>query len=168
MIVDNINALNAAKARISKLERLIDKRLPRELATLPGVYGFTNVGLFLRAVKAAATKRGLPAKKSAILKHRKRAKITDAIRAKVRSGLKSGKTCAQMAKELRISLPSVQNIKKALGLMRKSKRPARKSKARNVPAGPSSVEKLQTKQVSLKKQLTAESTLETRGPAPSS
>ena len=52
-------------------------------------------------------------------KTRKRAKITDAIRAKVGKLVKAGQTGSQIAKALGISLPSVQNIKKALGLVRK-------------------------------------------------
>lgn len=48
----------------------------------------------------------------------KRAAITDAIRAQVRDLHRAGHTGAEIAKAVKISLPSVQNIKKALGLVR--------------------------------------------------
>jgi len=146
MITNKIKALAEEKARIVKLERLIAEGLPRELATLPGVYGFTNVGLFLRAVKAAAGKRS----GSVRTKRRRRAKITDAVRAKVKKLVKSGKTGAHIAKVLDISLPSVQNIKKALGLVRGSK-PSRKLKARSKPAKRATVVKPKKKKESPKK-----------------
>jgi DNA-binding CsgD family transcriptional regulator len=44
--------------------------------------------------------------------------ITDETRASVKKLAESGKTGAQIAKTLKISLPSVQNIKKALGLVK--------------------------------------------------
>ena len=44
--------------------------------------------------------------------------ITDATRAKVKSLVAAKKTSAQIAAELDISVPSVQNIKKALGLVK--------------------------------------------------
>jgi len=47
--------------------------------------------------------------------------INDATRATVKKLVEAGKTGAQIAKEVRISLPSVQNIKKALGLVKARK-----------------------------------------------
>ena len=45
--------------------------------------------------------------------------ITDDTRAQVKKMVESDKTGAEIAKALGISLPSVQNIKKALGLVKK-------------------------------------------------
>jgi hypothetical protein len=101
--------------------------LNRELAGLPAKFGFSDLGASVRAVKAAAGgKRGRPAKAPVLVKRRKRAKITDAIRARVKKLVKAGRTGSQIAKALKISLPSVQNIKKAFGLVRTSKKPARR------------------------------------------
>ena len=50
---------------------------------------------------------------------RRRAVITDETRASVKKLVESGKTGGEIAKSLGISLPSVQNIKKALGLVKK-------------------------------------------------
>ncbi len=67
-------------------------------------------------VKAAPAAVKRPAKKRA-----KRAVITDATRAQVKRAVESGRTGSEIAKQLGISLPSVQNIKKALGLVRRAK-----------------------------------------------
>lgn len=52
-------------------------------------------------------------------KRRRRAVITDETRGQVKKMVESGKTGNEIAKSLGISLPSVQNIKKALGLVKK-------------------------------------------------
>ena len=52
-------------------------------------------------------------------KRRSRAVITDETRAQVKKMVNDGKTGSQIAAELGISLPSVQNIKKAAGLVKK-------------------------------------------------
>jgi DNA-binding CsgD family transcriptional regulator len=52
---------------------------------------------------------------------RKRATITDATRAEVKTMVEAGKTGAEIAAALGISPPSVQNIKKALGLVKAGK-----------------------------------------------
>ena len=57
--------------------------------------------------------------KSASTKRRKRATITDEIRAEVKKLVGAGKTGGEIARSVGISLPSVQNVKKALGLVRK-------------------------------------------------
>ncbi|MES2697761.1 MAG: helix-turn-helix domain-containing protein, partial [Verrucomicrobiota bacterium] len=53
---------------------------------------------------------------------RTRSVITDDTRAEVKKLVEAEKTGAEIAKALKISLPSVQNIKKALGLVRKQKK----------------------------------------------
>lgn len=45
--------------------------------------------------------------------------ITDETRAQLKKLVEAGKTGSEIAKSLKISLPSVQNIKKALGLVKK-------------------------------------------------
>ena len=158
MITDKIKALAAAKAQVAQLEQSIALGLTRELAALPAAFGFSDVGAFVRAVKAAAGwKRGRPAKTPRLVKHRKRAKITDAIRAKVKKLVEAGKTGSQIAKALKISLPSVQNIKKALGLVRTSKKPARNPRTRRAPAKRAGAPKLRKKRVSPKKSAAPES-----------
>jgi len=99
--------------------------LKTELAALPAKYGFSTVKAFAKAVKAAVGgggKVGGAAKpKASGGKNRTRAVITDETRANVKKLVEEGKSGAAIAKELKISLPSVQNIKKALGLVKARK-----------------------------------------------
>lgn len=121
MVIDKLKAIAAAKVRVARLEKSVARELSRELAGLPAKFGFTEVEAFIGAVEEAAgaklRRRGRPAKAAAPTR-RKRAKITEAIQAKVKKLVKAGKTGTQIAKAVGISLPSVQNIKKAFGLIR--------------------------------------------------
>ena len=126
MVANNLKKLAAARAKIAKLERAIENELRAELAGLPAKYGFESAGAFAAAVRAAGgARRGRRAGAKAGRggpgrKRRRRAVITDATRGSVKKLVEAGKTGAAIAKALRISLPSVQNIKKALGLVKKS------------------------------------------------
>jgi hypothetical protein len=155
MVINKIKALAAAKAHVAQLEQSISCELSRELAGLSAAYGFGDVDSFIDAVKGATGKKrgrgpGRPAGEAAPKKN-KRAKITDAIRAKVKKLVKAGKTGSHIAKALKISLPSVQNIKKALGLVRKSKKSASKPAARGKSAKRSAPAKSPKKRTSPKK-----------------
>jgi hypothetical protein len=122
MAINKIKVLEAAKAKIAAkiaaLEKKILAQRQRQLATLPAKYGFESTAAFLKAVKkAAGGKAHAPGGK----KRRTRAVITDETRAAVKKLAEAGKTGAAIAKSLAISLPSVQNIKKALGLVKARK-----------------------------------------------
>jgi len=121
MITTKIQQLAATRAKIANLEKAIANELNRELSALPAKFGFDSVQAFVKAVKAAA--RGRPGKAGKKpgggKKRRSRAVITDATRAQVKKLVEAGKTGGQIAKSVGISLPSVHNIKKALGLVKK-------------------------------------------------
>jgi hypothetical protein len=123
MVTKQIKELEATKAKIATLEKSIAKRLHRELASLHKTYGYESLKDFVKALKASSgssrtARRGKPSKGAAKAKRRKRAIITDDTRASVKKLVESGKTGSQISKALGISLPSVQNIKKALGLVK--------------------------------------------------
>ncbi len=122
MVTAKIKQLAANKAKVAALEKSIAAELNRELAGLPQAYGFDNVDAFVAAVRAAGGKRrGRPAKAAAAApagKRRKRAVITAETKAEVKKLVGEGKTGAEIAKTVGISLPSVQNIKKELGLVK--------------------------------------------------
>jgi hypothetical protein len=80
--------------------------LKKELAALPARYGFKTAAAFTAAVRAVS---GKP---------RKRSVITDATRAKVKKYVEEGKTGREIMELVGVSLPSVHNIRKALGLVR--------------------------------------------------
>jgi hypothetical protein len=125
MVTDKLKELQAARAKIASLEKAVQDELNKELAALPAKYGYASADEFIRALKGAGgRRRGRPAKSAAAPaktggKRRRRAVITDETRASVKKMVESGKTGAAIAKALGISLPSVQNIKKALGLVKK-------------------------------------------------
>ena len=124
MVTDKIKTLAITKARVAELEKSIATELNRELAALPSKYGFESLPDFFEAVKAASRGkgRGAPkAKSTAGSKRRKRAVITAETKAKVKTLVEAGKTGAEIAKTVGISLPSVQNIKKDLGLVKARK-----------------------------------------------
>ena len=127
MLTEKIKELEAAKAKVDELEQKIAAERTAELAALPASLGYESVAAFVKAVRAAAG--GKPVKrrkarktaskpKKKQKKTRTRAKITDETRAEVKKLVEAKKTGAEIAKALGISLPSVQNIKKALGLVK--------------------------------------------------
>lgn len=125
MVTDKIKTLAITRARVAELEKSIATELNSELAALPSKYGFDSLPAFFDAVKAASRgksrnpAKGKPAAGGS--KRRKRAVITAETKAKVKSLVEGGKTGAEIAKLVGISLPSVQNIKKDLGLVKARK-----------------------------------------------
>lgn len=133
MVTDKIKELEAARAKLASLEQSIADEMNKELAGLPAKFGFASVADFVNAVKAAngeggasrrGARRGRPAKAEKAAsqgggkKRRRRAVITEETRAQVKKLVDAGKTGGEIATALKISLPSVQNIKKALGLVK--------------------------------------------------
>jgi DNA-binding NarL/FixJ family response regulator len=132
MVNEKLKELEALRAKTAELEQAVAAELKNELAGLSKKYGFDSAEAFIDAVRAASgstgKRRGRPAKKAVASapatggdKKRRRAKITDETRNEVKALVKAGKTGNEIAKTLGISLPSVQNIKKALGLVQARK-----------------------------------------------
>ncbi len=127
MITENLKELEAARAKVADLEKAVAEQMTQELATLPAKYGFGDLNKFIAALKAAAgVGRKGGASRVAKVKapgaageRRKRSVITDETRAELKRLVEAGKTGNEIAQALDISLPSVQNIKRALGLVRK-------------------------------------------------
>lgn len=125
-IPDKIKKLEALRAEVVALEQSIASEQRKELAGLPARYGFSTVPAFLAAFRAATGRRpgrkpATSAKPGAKPARRKRSVITDEMRAQVKKMVGEGKPGVQIASTLDISLPSVHNIKKALGLVRHRK-----------------------------------------------
>jgi len=163
MLMPNHKTVETLRAKVARLESEIAHDIYVELAILPKQFGFSSVAHFLRAVEKAATgarkKRGRKkVVKAAKPRRRKRAKITDAIRAKVKKLVKAEKTGSQIAKAVGISLPSVQNIKKALGLIRVTKKSVTKPKTRRAKTKPSAAPKSRKKRLSRKRDSALEGT----------
>lgn len=110
-----LKELESTRAKVAVLEKSIESERTKELAGLPAQYGFKSTADFLQAVRNAT---GGKSRRGSKTGRRTRAVITDATRAKVKALAKAGKTGTEIAAMVGISLPSVQNIKKALGLVK--------------------------------------------------
>jgi hypothetical protein len=127
MVIEVVKELEAAKAKVAELEQSLEKELTQKLSRLPYEFGFDDLASFIKALKGAAGARRGPgrakgAKVAKAGKRGKRARITPEIKAQVKALVNDEKTGAEIAKQLGISLPSVQNIKKELGLVKARKK----------------------------------------------
>jgi hypothetical protein len=127
MVIEVVKELEAAKAKVVELQQSLEKELTQKLSRLPYEYGFDDLSSFIQALKSAAGARkgrgrGKVVKAAKPGKRGKRARITPEIKAQVKAMVNDEKTGAQIAKDLGISLPSVQNIKKELGLVKARKK----------------------------------------------
>jgi len=127
MVTEKIKQLQALQAKADELQKTIEAERMQELAALPAKYGFDSLPAFIKVLKGAASTKGkgkgkrTKAKTKAAAKptgKRTRAKITDETKAKVKAMVEAGAKGSAIAKDLGISLPSVQNIKKELGLVK--------------------------------------------------
>lgn len=130
MFNEQLAKIEKAKAEIAAAEAKLASDRVAALARLPSEFGYDNLNDFIKAVKAAYGKggkaKGKPgrkpkaaaAAKAPKAKKGKRAKITDEIKAQVKALAEAGKTGQEIAKALGISAPSVQNIKKAFGMVK--------------------------------------------------
>ncbi len=120
MVTDKMQKLREYQRQMAKIEKELAK-FNAKLAKLPGKYGFKSMDAFidaLRSVKSSGGKAPAAAKSSG---RKARVVITPEMKQKVKAMVNDEKTGAQIAKALNISLPSVQNIKKELGLVKARK-----------------------------------------------
>ena len=126
MAQDTLKKIAEYKTRLADLER----DLFAQLAKLPAQYGFASAEEFIvafrksvagkpgrkagKAPKAAAGKKTKSGRKARVM-------ITPEIVEKVKALAVAGKTGNEIAEATGISLPSVQNLKKKLGLVSKKK-----------------------------------------------
>lgn len=127
MLTDKLKQLASLKAKTAQLEAQVRAEQQKELAALPAKFGFGGPDDFIAAFRAATGKRDRPSStrggaKSGGSVRRRRANITDETRSQVKKLVAGGRTGTEIATALGISLPSVQNIKKALGLVKKHKK----------------------------------------------
>lgn len=121
MVTDKLQKLRKYQREMAKIEKEL-ARFNSKLARLPGQYGFKSMDAFIEALRAV--KSGGGGKSAGAVKpagRKPRAVITAETKQKVKAMVNDGKTGAQIAKALNISLPSVQNIKKELGLVKARK-----------------------------------------------
>jgi hypothetical protein len=135
MLQELIKSLNATKAHVEALEAKVEKGLKKTLATIHAEHGFDSVDSFIKAVKKASGEAEAKGWKAAdrAFPRAKRAKIDAAVRATVKNLVKAGKSGAEIAKAVGISSASVQNVKKALGLVKTAKKAPKTKAVRKAP-----------------------------------
>ncbi|MBL9202083.1 MAG: helix-turn-helix domain-containing protein [Opitutaceae bacterium] len=114
MFTEKLKELEATRAKLAILEQAIANERKTELAGLPAKFGFASPAEFIAAFRAA-TGGGREPRSGA---RRARSVITDEIRGRVKELVGAGKTAGEIAEAVDISVASVQNIKKALGLVK--------------------------------------------------
>jgi hypothetical protein len=126
MVIEKIKQLTEYQTKVDALKKAIANQLSHDLSSLHKKYGFETSLDLIQAIKASGgeKRRGRVAKATSApgKKKRKRAKITPEMKQKLKSLVDAGKTGTVIAKSLGISLPSVQNIKKELGLVKARKK----------------------------------------------
>ena len=127
MITEQIKELEATRAKLASLEQSIEQEMEAELAGLPGKYGFDSMQALIkrlksiggvRAKKTRAPKAKSKAARPAAGQKRARATITEEMKLQVKALTEAGKTGPEIAAAVGISMTSVQNIKKAFGLVK--------------------------------------------------
>jgi hypothetical protein len=123
MVTEKIKELADLKEKAAKLEAKVIVERRAELAALPAAYGYDNLKAFIKALKESAGKRrgrkpGKQGKPGRPAGKRKRAKVTPEIRDKVKAAVQAGEKGAAIAKKYSLSVQTVQNIKKAFGLVK--------------------------------------------------
>ena len=120
MVTNKIQKLREYQRQMAKIEKEL-ARDNAKLAALPAKHGFKTMAAFIDALRAVGAGAGKPARAAKSSGRKPRAKITSETKQKVKALVNDGKTGGQIAKSLNISLPSVQNIKKELGLVKARK-----------------------------------------------
>lgn len=121
MVTDKLKKLEQYQREMAKLEKEL-AGFNRKLTALPGKFGFKSMDAFIDALRVAGKSGGVKAPaKTAASSRKPRAVITAETKQKVKALVQADKTGAEIAKALNISLPSVQNIKKELGLVKARK-----------------------------------------------
>mgnify|MGYP003113844994 CR=1 FL=1 len=114
MSSNKLKELAAYKAKIVALEKEIAAEQTKKLANL-----HKEVGLESTADLIAALKGLTKAPRKVTKRRAKRTRITDSLKAEVGKAVKAGKKGAEIARQFGISIPSIQNIKNELGLVKK-------------------------------------------------
>jgi DNA-binding NarL/FixJ family response regulator len=126
MTPDVFDLLAETRKKLAELEKQAATELRAQLRALPGKFNFSSADELIAAIRdafgsAKGRSAGQAQPKSKGRKRRKRAVITAETRAQVKKLVSEKKTAAQISEQLGISVPSVQNIKKELGLVKARK-----------------------------------------------
>lgn len=124
MLTTKLQELSQYKAKIAELEKAVLAERQAQLQRLHSDLGFATRDELIKALRGAGTpkakravKKAAPAEKKP---RRKRTTVTPELRANIEAAVRTGATSAAIAKQFDVSVPTVQNIKRAAGLTRGS------------------------------------------------
>lgn len=112
---NKLKEIAAYKAKIAALEKAVAADQLKKLSGLHKEVGLASTADLIAALQGLKKS----SRKSAPKRKGKRARITAAIKAEVGKAVKAGKKGAEIASQFSISIPSIQNIKTELGLVKK-------------------------------------------------
>jgi DNA invertase Pin-like site-specific DNA recombinase len=129
MLTSKIKELADYKAKIAELEKAVLAEREEALSRAHTELGFASRADLIKALRAldkvAPKRRGkkkiskAPAASARVSKERrKRTKITPELRDSILAAVREGSTGNAIAQKFGVSLPTVQNIKRAAGLTR--------------------------------------------------
>jgi hypothetical protein len=124
MVTDKIKELAEIEAKAAELKISIEQERMVELAALPEKYGYSSMKELIAALKSVGgdkKKKKTIKKKAAPKVRRKRAKITPEIKDGIVKALNEKKSASAIAAEFKVSVASVNLIKKAAGLTKARK-----------------------------------------------
>jgi transposase len=137
MLSKRLNELAQQKAKLIELEKTILAERESAIQRLHLDMGYATRADLIKALREADKRRPKRGPKAAAAKpaaaagkKRRRAKVTAELRAGIEAAIRQGGTGSAIAKKFGVSLPTVQNIKRAAGLTRNA------SAAAPAPAAP--------------------------------
>ena len=127
MAKNKLKEIAAYKAKIAALEKEVVAERQQKLSGLHKEVGLESTEALIAALRSL----GKSPRKSAAPRKGKRTRITPAIKQGVGKAVEAGKKGAEIARQFGISIPSIQNIKKELGLVKtRATKPAAKKAAK--------------------------------------
>ena len=117
----------AVRQKLSAIEAKLGRKMQREMASLPEKYGYDGMVSLIAALKelsdggGSVGSGGGKAARGKSKGKRSRGKVTEEIRQKVKEMVEADKTGGEIAAAVGLSLPTIQNIKKKLGLVKERK-----------------------------------------------
>ena len=124
---NKLKEIASYKAKIAALEKEVAAEQKKKLTNLHKEVGLESTAALIAALKGLGKAPRATAKRKGT-----RARITAAMKTEVGKAVKAGKKGAEIARQFGISIPSIQNIKTELGLVKKrgAKKVAKKKVAK--------------------------------------
>ena len=108
---DTIEKIKKHEEELASLKKKLEQERKQRLLDLPKEAGYDSVEELIEALREVSGKTASG-----------RTKITPELKGKIEGALRSGKKGSEVSREFGISVPTVQTIKKKLGLVKNRKK----------------------------------------------